>query len=202
MASGSPTSIEIGSLPFGADRALEEKIAFVTIGDSAASVGEFDIILSSGDSGATPGEGSTGLELFYLPNLTYVVQLGWQVTEAWPAGNIFQFGDCDDPNGWGDSLLVGSTTVDTDIQWTDKSFLQNDTGITETSSDVSIISSDLHPAYIGGKLYNDTLAADTLAIQMTMINVAASGFATGAMTVYIKYFRAPGRKRQFRQALA
>ncbi len=177
MADGVPIQLPIKSV-LSSDPMISE-ILRCRINSGDTSDESFDIRLDSDDS-TNPGPA-----VFSVPAGTYVEDIGWQITTAFTASNIFTLGDEDgDSLGWIDSSVFNSTLVDTDVFWAGKNIFRT----IDSDSDNQTLTTENIAANAGGKLYQSDGNIE--------LGIGTGGSpAGGVLTLYIKYYAGWGVPR-------
>lgn len=185
MADGLAVTIPAKGMPLrDSDPSPVEVYRCVVSGDTTAT--QYDVRVGAGDSaGVVP--------VFYVPDNTYILDVGWKVRTAFTAAVDIAIGDSDDADGWGDSTDLGATTVDTDINWAGNEFLK-ELSAYSLAGDTTVAEVGV-PAYAkaGGRYVGPSsdhgATKDAFPVNLTF-GGAATAIAAGLLDVYIKVFRA------------
>lgn len=166
----------------------------VVTADTTLSSDQYNILLDAGDS-------DRDIPLFVMPSGTMIEDIGFEITQVWTESVGIKLGDCDDSNGFADTVWLVSTVVTTAaglIKWASMS------GITaELESSAKIDSTAARMAYLkeGPRCFfansDDTgdstvTGLDTDVFELGKryaINMYVDGavVATGTTHFYIKY---------------
>lgn len=174
MADGAAISLPMQSVSDSGILGLQLARVQVNSGDTTAV--QFDLRLDSDDSGAA-------VDLFVIPDGTYVWDVGWFIHTAFTAANIFTIGDSDAAAGWATSDHTNSTVADTDIAWARKQVIAD----SNMGDSAAYGGAD----FAGGKLFVGL--SDAGNVELT-IDAGASP-AAGQMDVYAMFFQGFGRPR-------